>query len=669
MFTVLLLLGGAADCLHAQSDDVESYYYGIEISGVLCGYAEIQLSESSHEGREVINIDENVFAMMTALGSAFNTRQHISYLVDPETGNFLVHENEVEQGDTHLGVKYVVRDDAVYMQSDDDEDETRIELPPGTVLSNTILFGWLADAFADPARRTMDCKLLQVRDGEVQDYSYTRLDDEVLDILGKKRSAMVVEEINRNTGLKMQLWIDKSDGKLLQVEVLTRKVTRTDESVVKRIKVADLDASILVKTNKSIADVQGIRSMKVAAKLKPVGLWLTEEGLNGPGQAFSGTVHENAIEGTFEISHARYDGANAPPFPPDYTMSAELKPYLEPSTFCESDDDAIIAKAREITRDAGSSWEAATRLSAWVAENIAYAIPGGGSAQKTFKTRAGECGAHSLLLAAMCRAVDIPARVIWGCMYTPNLGGSFGQHAWNEIYMGDAGWIPVDATAHETDFVDAGHLRIGEMESTVIALNAEEFEILDYTLGDGVAAAEATASHEIYLGTYAPEEGSEKEFTVLDENGKLALNIAGKMTLAFNEPDAEGFWQCQLAPQLRMQFTLDDGEATAITLFEENRMMRKKSAEEITEDAPEDLRPMIGTYILRGPNLEFKVLYENEELTLKEPKGATFALTKDPDTGYWTVGDGSRRIVFERGDNDAITAIVATHVTKMERMK
>jgi len=122
-------------------------------------------------------------------------------------------------------------------------------------------------------------------------------------------------------------------------------------------------------------------------------------------------------------------------------------------------------------------------LNKWVAKNIGYAIPGGITARTTYDIRAGDCGAHSQLLAAFCRAAGIPARVVWGCMYVPNYGGAFGQHGWNEVYMGNAGWVPVDATALEHDYVDSGHIRIGVMQSKTTSVNLKEMEILDYRLG------------------------------------------------------------------------------------------------------------------------------------------------------------------------------------------
>ena len=87
-----------------------------------------------------------------------------------------------------------------------------------------------------------------------------------------------------------------------------------------------------------------------------------------------------------------------------------------------------------------------------------------------------------MLLAAFCRSVGIPARVVWGCLYTLEYGGSFGHHAWNEIYMGEAGWIPVDATIHEHDYVDSGHIRIGILHTRQTVINFKEMEILDYRI-------------------------------------------------------------------------------------------------------------------------------------------------------------------------------------------
>lgn len=63
-------------------------------------------------------------------------------------------------------------------------------------------------------------------------------------------------------------------------------------------------------------------------------------------------------------------------------------------------------------------------------------------------------------------------------MYCPLYGGSFGQHMWTEVYLGEAiGWQPVDCTAGETAFLDAGHIRLSDGETF---FRPESIEVLDY---------------------------------------------------------------------------------------------------------------------------------------------------------------------------------------------
>jgi len=184
-------------------------------------------------------------------------------------------------------------------------------------------------------------------------------------------------------------------------------------------------------------------------------------------------------EKTYEI----YDPARGEVYTKTYTRlgKEELERYLKPENLIESNDPVLVDKAHEITAGSSDSWEAVKKLSKLVAENIEGAVPGGTSAINTYKTRQGECGSHSRLLAAFCRAVGIPSRLSVGCMYSSLYGGSFGQHAWTEVYMGDAGWIPVDATINEFDYIDSGHIRLGERAS----FHPKEIDILYYKTDSG----------------------------------------------------------------------------------------------------------------------------------------------------------------------------------------
>ena len=63
---------------------------------------------------------------------------------------------------------------------------------------------------------------------------------------------------------------------------------------------------------------------------------------------------------------------------------------------------------------------------------------------ETFDRREGDCTEHAMLLAALCRARQIPARVAIGLVYYPSADG-FAYHMWTEVWIEDR-WIPLDAT-------------------------------------------------------------------------------------------------------------------------------------------------------------------------------------------------------------------------------
>jgi hypothetical protein len=315
--------------------------------------------------------------------------------------------------------------------------------------------------------------------------------------------------------------------------------------------------------------------------------------------------------------------------------------------------------------------EAARRLSKWVADNITYAIPGGGTARKTYDIKAGECGAHSLLLAAFCRAVGIPARVVWGCMYTPNYGGSFGQHGWSEIYMGKAGWIQVDATAFETDYVDSGHIRLGTYQYVTTALNPKKMEVLDYKAGTmrmGQAEKAAPDKYEKYLGEYANLPANMK-VKVFVQGGNLAVDIPEKMVLAFNDPDEDRVWYCKLSNQLFLTFEVDDsGKVMEMQLHQIVSMPRKSGPEKVDDNVPEKFRPYLGKYSFAALQADFTVLYKDGSLAVDDPlEKKTIKLQLPDENRRWVDEFNKNSIFFDLDDRGNVTSMNIDSVTKFRR--
>jgi len=99
-------------------------------------------------------------------------------------------------------------------------------------------------------------------------------------------------------------------------------------------------------------------------------------------------------------------------------------------------------------------------------------------ASETARTRKGDCSEHAVLLAAMLRARNIPARVATGLLYVDEFAGEkqiFGWHMWTQALI-DGKWIDLDATL--PTHYHAGHILTGVSSLSENTLTAEFSSIL-----------------------------------------------------------------------------------------------------------------------------------------------------------------------------------------------
>jgi hypothetical protein len=136
--------------------------------------------------------------------------------------------------------------------------------------------------------------------------------------------------------------------------------------------------------------------------------------------------------------------------------------YLRANNLVTSDDVRVRSLARdEVTRGIVDPWEKATRINRWVFQNVknknfkvAFA-----SAAEVARRLSGDCTEHSVLAAAMSRAVGIPSRVVIGLIYVNDLEG-FGYHMWHEVFINHR-WVALDASFDQTA-VDAVHIKLSD---------------------------------------------------------------------------------------------------------------------------------------------------------------------------------------------------------------
>jgi transglutaminase-like putative cysteine protease len=129
---------------------------------------------------------------------------------------------------------------------------------------------------------------------------------------------------------------------------------------------------------------------------------------------------------------------------------------LSGNSLVEVDHPIIQEMADSVARNGTDPMSIATELEALVHRRIRNKnlSQGFNSAATTAKLLEGDCTEHAVLLAALCRARKIPARVAIGLIY---FDGRMAYHMWNEVWVSER-WVPMDATLGR-GYVGPGHIK------------------------------------------------------------------------------------------------------------------------------------------------------------------------------------------------------------------
>jgi hypothetical protein len=163
---------------------------------------------------------------------------------------------------------------------------------------------------------------------------------------------------------------------------------------------------------------------------------------------------------------------------------------LAASTLIQSDDERIQKLAASIPAEARDVWQVCLRLEKWVHDSIRSKnfAQGFATAADVARTLEGDCTEHAVLLAALCRAREVPARVATGLVYSP-IDQGFAFHMWNEVWVSER-WVPLDGTLG-LGGTGAAHLKLGQSNlsqenanaavlTVIQVLNQLELEILEH---------------------------------------------------------------------------------------------------------------------------------------------------------------------------------------------
>lgn len=150
-----------------------------------------------------------------------------------------------------------------------------------------------------------------------------------------------------------------------------------------------------------------------------------------------------SIQGIAEVR--TYDYKTASAINKNFDSEKNLEKYTKAEPLIESDDIAIKNAAAKIK--GSSREEVVANIYKYVVSNVKYTlVQGNAGAKRTLLQKQGKCSEYAALMVALCRAKNIPARVITGQIARE----ANTKHNWVEVYYNKYGWVTYEPTKRPT---------------------------------------------------------------------------------------------------------------------------------------------------------------------------------------------------------------------------
>nr|WP_293834803.1 transglutaminase family protein [uncultured Arsenicibacter sp.] len=139
------------------------------------------------------------------------------------------------------------------------------------------------------------------------------------------------------------------------------------------------------------------------------------------------------------------DVAVGGPYTPVQELPTDILGFLLASRYCPSDQPAIAKQAAAIVEGLLPGYNQAEAIRKWIHEQITYQYGTSNaqtSALETLENRIGVCRDFTHLGIALCRSLNIPARMVVGYLHELD---PMDLHAWFEAFV-NGRWYTFDAT-------------------------------------------------------------------------------------------------------------------------------------------------------------------------------------------------------------------------------
>lgn len=210
------------------------------------------------------------------------------------------------------------------------------------------------------------------------------------------------------------------------------------------------------------------QNIELSYSIKPKKLFMKNRNryakfvFNRPKKEFTLTIKVKAELFSYDLSTA------ASKRPADPNKFLRLTDYLRDEKYLEKDDPSVKTIAR--TLRGRNQISRVRNIYNYVCANLEY-----GKYNKkdmgaitAVKRKKGDCSEYADLFVALCRAKNIPARVVSG--YLTEYKGT-AKHNWAEVYLQGLGWVPFDPTAGDVEDVSQQKRLFKELSPTYIYLS------------------------------------------------------------------------------------------------------------------------------------------------------------------------------------------------------
>ena len=441
----------------ALTSDLAAYgerarWSGIYYRGEKIGFSVSQVTERSGG----FKLQEDGQILLTLMGATTASKLHTEVNVDPQ---YMLQDFafSLDPGTGPIGIKGVLETPtrlAIKIVSPTGEKSRMFDLKEPPVLSLNLPKRLLAMGLTEGARHR-----IRIFDPATLTNGLATIEigaREVVRVLDKPVPAFKMTMTY--SGITATSWItevgdivkeESTMGMVVMRESRERATALAMSSEVK----ADMieSAAIQPDSKRNIDDATSLQSLRL--EFSGAELPGNIDELNGAGQTVTGQVVDIV------------DPNSLKPGP----IPADIKTFLAPEAFIESDAPEIVAETAKALERVGAGATARRKaemlvryVNATLEKKPTMSIP---SAVEVLRTRVGDCNEHTALYVAMARAANIPSRVAIGLV---SMRGAFYYHAWPEVFVGDAKstadgktgvWIPVDPTLNQFP-ADVSHVRL-----------------------------------------------------------------------------------------------------------------------------------------------------------------------------------------------------------------